>query len=154
MAYCPRRFPRIPSVRTLSSALSLDCFQLLTKTFSRPFPFCVSCVSIHGNLVRQAFQLHLLEQVPKTSPWCLPGLQPDTAPGRSRFDGSTDSTCANASSRMCQRKQSKHRCVVRQTKCISFSYYRYGTRTYCRNTGPNVLLFSLYASQSASPPPL
>ena len=47
MAHHPRRFPRIPSVRILSTALFLDCFHLLSKTFSRPFPFCVSCVSIH-----------------------------------------------------------------------------------------------------------
>ena len=63
-----RRFPRILSVCILSIALFLDCFHLLSKTFSRPFPYCFSCISIHirlwRNLVRQAFQSHLLEQVP------------------------------------------------------------------------------------------
>ena len=70
MACHPQRFPRIPSVRIISSAWFLDCFRLVYKTVSRPFPFCVSCGSNRArhlrNLVWQAFQLHLPERSPKT----------------------------------------------------------------------------------------
>ena len=60
------------------------------STFSRLFPSCTSCVSNHvrfrRNLDQQAWQLHLLEQVPKTSflspfPWRLPGVYKQTLQG-------------------------------------------------------------------------
>ena len=88
----PPIFPRIHfRVHILSIALLLSCIHFLSKVFSMPFPFCVSCVSIHDRnqryLVQQAYQLHLLAQDPKTyfleptslAPPC--GLEPDHCPG-------------------------------------------------------------------------
>ena len=95
--YHLRRFPRIPSLCILSVALPLASIHLLSKTISRPFPSCVSCVSTLARfwhiLIRHAFRLHLLGQVPKTSflsllPWRLSGVCRQTATlGRSRKFG-------------------------------------------------------------------
>ena len=68
-------FPEFPLCASF-----LDCLHILSRTFSIPFPLGVSCV-------RQALQLHILKQVPKTflleppsfaPPW---GLQPEHCPG-------------------------------------------------------------------------
>ena len=91
----PRRFPRILSVCILSFALLLGCVHIQSKLFSRSSPSCVSCVSTHvqfwGIVIRQAFRLHLPEQVPKTSflspfPWRLPGSA-DRPSGALKVDG-------------------------------------------------------------------
>ena len=133
MAYHPRRFPRIPSVRILSTASFLDCFRLLSKTFSRPFSI-LCFLRLHSRSTLAQFSS---ASVPITSfgtssfsshlPWRLPGVCSQTATlvrlKVSRFNGFE----------MYQRKreQSKHRSVVRQTKCISFSYNKYCKRLNC-----------------------
>ena len=122
MACHPRRFPRILSVCILSTAFFLDCFRLLSKTFSRPFSSCFSCISMHirlwRNLVRQAFQSGTSSQKKSFLRflfWRLLGvcILPSA---QARFDDWRDSTC--------HRKKNwwKYRRAVRQTKCISFSY--------------------------------
>ena len=101
------------------------------------------------NLVRQAFPLHLLEQVPKTSllePTCFgasleSAARPLLLGAQGFLIDATDSKCT-----MQEREQSRHSSEVKQTKCISFSYNWYRTRTNCRNTCPTVLLSSLYTS--------